>query len=151
VPSELLPSPAVETGPRTAGAPDRLLPRTEPLFETADGERSPKTHAHAHVDRLGRYLVDECIGSGGMGEVFRGFDPELDRAVAIKRLVAFGTDDEARIRLQREAQAIARLSHPHVVQVFDVGRDGPTGDLFIAMELVDGVTLRQWLRQTPRT
>ncbi len=109
------------------------------------------THAHAHVDRLGRYLVDECIGTGGMGEVFRGFDPELDRAVAIKRLVAFGTDDEARIRLQREAQAIARLSHPHVVQVFDVGRDGPTGDLFIAMELVDGVTLRQWLRQTPRS
>ncbi|HET6584905.1 MAG TPA: protein kinase, partial [Nannocystaceae bacterium] len=127
------------------------MPRTEPLYETSDGERVPLVHARPRVDHLGRYQLDECIGAGGMGEVFRGFDPELDRAVAIKRLVAFGTDDDARIRLQREAQAIARLSHPHVVQVFDVGRDIETGDLFIAMELVDGVTLRQWSRQTARS
>jgi len=98
---------------------------------------------------LGRYLLEERIGRGGMGEVFRAHDPELDRAVAIKRLMSFADDDQAQIRMLREGQAIAKLSHPHVVQVYDVGRDAGSGDMFIAMELVEGVTLRQWVRSVP--
>ena len=96
-------------------------------------------------ETLGRYRLLEEIGSGGMGVVYRGFDPELDRPIAIKRLF-WGSGDPAP-RLLREAQAIAHVSHPHVVQVYDVGRDQRSGDLFIAMELVDGMTLRAWLEQ----
>ena len=90
--------------------------------------------------KLGRYVVERELGRGNMGVVVRAFDPELARAVAIKILAprwAHGTD--ARERLRREAQAMARLSHPNVVQVYDV----TPGDLLaIAMELVDGTTLR---------
>ncbi len=100
----------------------------------------------APLTTLGRYLLEDRIGRGGMGEVFRARDPELDRPVAIKRLMTFSDDEQARVRLAREGQAIAKLSHVNVVQVYDVGRDAATGDMFIAMELVDGVTLRQWLR-----
>ncbi len=64
--------------------------------------------------------------------------------------MSFSDDDQAQLRMLREGQAIAKLSHPHVVQVYDVGRDASSGDMFIAMELVEGVTLRQWLR-TDRT
>jgi tetratricopeptide (TPR) repeat protein len=109
-------------------------------------ERAPLS---PEVESLGRYLLEERIGRGGMGEVFRARDPDLDRAVAIKRLMAVFDDDQAQLRLLREGQAIARLSHPNVVQVYDVGKDAATGDTFIAMELVDGVTLRQWLRGRP--
>ncbi len=96
-------------------------------------------------ETLGRYRLLEEIGAGGMGVVYRAFDPELDRAIAIKRL--FVGSNEPSARLLREAKAIAHVSHPHVVQVYDVGRDGRTGDLFIAMELVEGMTLRVWLEQ----
>jgi tetratricopeptide (TPR) repeat protein len=109
-------------------------------------ERRPLTPATV---TLGRYLLEDRIGRGGMGEVFRAHDPELDRSIAIKRLMSFVDDDQAQIRMLREGQAIAKLSHPHVVQVYDVGRDPATGDMFIAMELVEGVTLRQWLRSQP--
>jgi len=116
--------------------------------EFGDGEHTQRPHRPLAptIATLGRYLLEERIGSGGMGEVFRARDPDLDRAIAIKRLVAYSDDDEARIRLAREGQAIARLSHVNVVQVYDVGRDPVCGDMFIAMELVEGLTLRQWLR-----
>ena len=83
-----------------------------------------------------------------MGEVYRAYDPGLDRMIAIKRLR--GSDNmgaRARQRLLREAQVVARLCHPNVVQVFDVGVDDDSEDAFIGMELVDGQTLREWLRQ----
>ena len=90
---------------------------------------------------LGRYRVEREIGRGNMGVVVRAYDPELARAVAIKILApkwAHGRD--ARERLRREAQAMARLSHPNVVQVYDVTSQGEL--LAIAMELVEGTTLR---------
>ncbi len=95
-------------------------------------------------DKVLRYVIEAVLGSGGMGVVYRARDPELDRAVAIK-VLRRGVDGE---RLRREAQALAKLSHPNVVAVHDVGvhADSP----FIAMALVDGDTLRQWLK-TPRT
>ena len=124
--------------------PDEPLPTGVQTTEFgALGERRELAPA---VVALGRYLLMERIGRGGMGEVFRAHDPELDRPVAIKRLLSFSDDDQAQLRLAREGQAIAKLSHPNVVQVYDVGRDAASGDMFIAMELVEGTTLRQWLR-----
>ncbi|MFY0540589.1 protein kinase domain-containing protein [Nannocystis pusilla] len=92
------------------------------------------------------------LGEGGMGVVYSGFDGELGRSVAIKLMrAALDTDIEARPRLLREAQALARLSHPNVVQIFEVGHH--EGRLFVAMEFVDGKTLQAWLRgpDGPRT
>src|SRR5262245_16921185 len=95
--------------------------------------------ADAFVGRcIGRYTVRERIGRGGMGDVFAAHDPELDRIVALKMLKrdVAGASPEARARFQREAQAMARLNHPNVVSVFDVGTVG--ADFFVAMELVPG-------------
>ncbi len=95
---------------------------------------------------LSRYVLLERIGRGAMGEVYAAYDPELDRQVALKLLRPEGRQvEELRLRLLREAQALARLSHPHVVAVHDVGmcEDG----VFLAMELVEGTTLAEWLKE----
>jgi serine/threonine protein kinase len=104
-------------------------------------------------DRVGRYLVLSTLGAGGMGVVFSAYDPQLDRKVALKLLRANlrgPTAKEARTRLKREAQAIAQLSHPNVVGVYDVGTTDD-GDVYIAMEFVEGDTLTTWLKRWPRT
>jgi len=98
-------------------------------------------------DLVGRYVLLERIGAGGMGVVHRAYDPELDRHVALKLLRAGArgdTSDSARLRLLREAQALAKLSHPNVVAVYDVGTTGE--DVFLAMALVEGVDLSTRLR-----
>jgi serine/threonine protein kinase len=103
-------------------------------------------------DRVGRYLVLSTLGTGGMGIVFAAYDPQLDRKVALKLLrsgLQLATKD-AQKRLRREAQAIAQLSHPNVVAVYDVGTT-EDGDLYIAMEFVEGDTLTTWLKKYPRT
>nr|WP_305071233.1 tetratricopeptide repeat protein [Myxococcus sp. RHSTA-1-4] len=100
---------------------------------------------------VGRYLVLERLGSGGMGVVYSAYDPELDRRVALKllRADALGLEaEEGRAHLLREAQAMARVSHPHVVPIYDVGTFGQ--QVFLAMELVEAQTLRQWLKAAPR-
>ena len=99
---------------------------------------------------LGRYVVTELIGSGGMGSVARAYDPKLRREVALKRLRSWdpGGPDEA--RLVREAQAMAQLSHPNVVAVHDVEVSSDSG-VTIAMEYVPGTTLRGWLRESERS
>jgi tetratricopeptide (TPR) repeat protein len=96
---------------------------------------------------IGRYIVLGLLGKGGMGVVYSAYDPELDRKVALKLLRVIpgrkGTDlDAKRLRLLREAKAIARLSHPSVVVVYDVGTY--QDQVFIAMELVDGMTATRW-------
>ena len=103
-------------------------------------------------DRVGRYLVLATLGAGGMGVVFSAYDPQLDRKVALKLLRAnLGANaKEARARLKREAQAIAQLNHPNVVGVYDVGTTDD-GDVYIAMEFVEGDTLTTWLKKWPRT
>jgi tetratricopeptide (TPR) repeat protein/predicted Ser/Thr protein kinase len=99
---------------------------------------------------VGRYVVIDQVGQGGMGVVYAGYDPELDRKVALKLLRPDRASGEAaRMRLLREAQAIARLSHPNVVAVHDAGTIGD--QVFVAMEFVEGTTLREWLREKSRT
>jgi serine/threonine protein kinase len=103
-------------------------------------------------DRVGRYLVLSSLGAGGMGVVFAAYDPQLDRKIALKLLRSglAGSSKDARTRLRREAQAIAQLSHPNVVSIYDVGTTDD-GDLYIAMEFVEGDTLTTWLKSYPRT
>ena len=94
---------------------------------------------------LGRYRIDDVIGMGGMGIVYRAWDPSLSREVAIK--VVKSDDAELRARLAREAQSLARLNHRNVCQIYDVGTDD--NELWIAMELVRGTTLRAWIAAKP--
>jgi serine/threonine-protein kinase len=89
-------------------------------------------------ERVGRYTVEALLGAGGMGLVYAARDPDLDRRVALK-LLRNPDGDQATARLRREAQAMARLAHAHVVPVFELG--AWEGRLFLAMELVEGDTL----------
>jgi tetratricopeptide (TPR) repeat protein/tRNA A-37 threonylcarbamoyl transferase component Bud32 len=107
------------------------------------GEDGP---ALAPGSTLARYVVLERIGRGAMGEVYAAYDPELDRQVALKLLRPEGRHvEELRVRLLREAQALARLAHPHVVTVHDVGVCDER--VFLALELVEGTTLSEWLKR----
>ena len=101
----------------------------------------------ATPQRLGRYAVLGTIGRGGMGVVYRAYDPDLDRAVALKLLTPGSKKSEASARMVREAQAMAKLSHPNVVPVHDVGVQ--EGRVFIAMEFVRGMTLGKWAEGRP--
>ena len=91
--------------------------------------------------RLGPYEIVELLGAGGMGEVYRARDPRLKRQVAIKVLPSVGgADSPLRVRFEREARAVAALSHPNIVAIYDVGVDD--GIAFAAIELLEGETLR---------
>jgi len=98
---------------------------------------------------FGRFELRERIGQGGMGVVYRATDKVLSRDVAIKVLGPGAAAAERRLRLQREAQAMAALSHPNLVTVYEAGIDGD--ELFIAMEYVHGHTLSAWLSAAPRS
>jgi len=95
------------------------------------------------ASRIGRYQVLRWLGSGGMGMVCAAYDESLNRRVALKLLLYETSTTEARLR--REAQAMARISHPNVVQIFEVGEH--EGQLFVAMEYIEGVTLTRWLAE----
>jgi tetratricopeptide (TPR) repeat protein len=116
-------------------------------------EESAQRESLARGIAVGRFVVLGLVGRGGMGEVYAAHDPELDRKVAIKLLrgrADRGTKGgEGRARLMREAQAIAKVSHPNVVVVYDVGTFD--GRVFIAMEFVEGHTLGYWMQAQPRT
>jgi TolB-like protein len=130
----LAPAPPPAAGPQT-------LVATEPAGGAVPAVDLPAGAA------VGRYRTLYRIGEGGMGVVYAAHDPELDRNIAVKVLRSERARDPAalRARLQREAQALARLSHPNVITIYDVGT--AAGGVFIAMELVDGGTLGQWLRR----
>jgi len=103
---------------------------------------------------VGRYVVLRRLAVGGMGAVYAAYDPELDRKVALKVLRVRNRKHRAAIvretaRLVRESRAMAKVSHPNVVAVFDVGTF--EASVFIAMELVEGMTLRAWLKKATRT
>jgi tetratricopeptide (TPR) repeat protein/predicted Ser/Thr protein kinase len=118
--------------------------RVESAATVPDGSVEPAQEPRTRVEpaeRVDRYVVLEELGSGGMGVVYAAYDPDLDRKVALKFLKTAGGDRTA--RLLREAQAMAQLSHPNVATCFDVGV--VDGQVFVAMEYVDGTTLRGWL------
>lgn len=99
--------------------------------------------------RIGRYVLKRQLGRGGQGVVYVADDPKLDREVALKLLATESPDPREQERILREAQAMARLSHPNVVAVFEVGEH--ESKLFIAMEYVQGVTLAAWRGEERRT
>ena len=109
--------------------------------------------AHALPTRIGRFSVLQPLGSGGMGLVCAAYDAELDRKVAIKllrpQIAQSGKSNLAQARLLREAQALARLAHPNIVTVHEVGTFGD--QVFIAMEFLYGTTLKHWLRRARRS
>ncbi|MCA9695093.1 MAG: protein kinase, partial [Myxococcales bacterium] len=93
--------------------------------------------------RVGRFALLRRLGAGAMGEVFSAYDERLDRRVAIKLVRPQLTGTSWQERMLREAQGLARLSHPNVVQVYEVGEHGDS--VFVAMEYVEGCTLREWI------
>jgi serine/threonine-protein kinase len=142
----------------SCGATLRALSGDVALATTAHGGTDPSAPMDATARALaragfavrargasvGRYLVLSLIGSGGMGDVYEAYDPQLDRRVALKLLRTASASVSARERLVREARALAQLSHPNVVHVYDVGEH--EDDVFIAMELIDGQSLDAWCR-----
>jgi len=137
------------------GASDQGLP-------TLEGARTERSHDgdDAEDDKaalpsgaeVGRYRVLECIGFGGMGVVYSAYDPQLDRRVALKVLRGGGGGAEEtrrNARLLREAKVMAKLSHPNVIVVHDVG--SYEGRVFLAMEFVEGTTLSRWMRAKERS
>ncbi|MEZ4451489.1 MAG: serine/threonine-protein kinase [Nannocystaceae bacterium] len=132
--------------PERAGTredPDLTPPRQHLLDRV---RATPAATGDGELREIGRYLVLSGLGAGGMGVVYRAYDPDLDRRVAIKLLKGQGGAD-ARTRLMREAQAMAKLSHPCVVPVFDVGLVGDR--IFVAMDFVDGQDLGSWISAGP--
>ncbi len=145
----------------SAFADDQSLePEPEPSIDEmettlGDGESPewPEDLPLPEGAKLGRYVVLRAIGAGAMGIVYAAYDPELDRKVALKLLrrargestaQSSDTRSSRNKRLQREAQALARLAHPHAIAVHDVGTW--EDQVFIAMEFVEGGTLTEWLR-----
>jgi serine/threonine protein kinase/dienelactone hydrolase len=123
----------------------------EPLL-AINGAGPPSLTVSGHIltsgHKLGRYTVIEPIGSGGMGAVYRARDQKLERVVAIKILSpGLVTGDEARRRFRKEALALAKLSHPHIAAVYDVGEQD--GVDYLVMECVPGQTLAAKLKNGP--
>ncbi len=144
-------SPAARSWPGLGEAPTTLdVGKTrvvdEPLPSAPEGDEPERP-------TLGRFRLLRRLGSGAMGVVYEGYDPELDRRVALKVLrpeVEAQRSLQARSRMMREAQALARLRHPNVTMVYEVGTSD-AGAPFIAMEMVEGRTLSRWLRARPRS
>ena len=114
------PSPGDRNLDATIAGPDTMSPAARSIAAGL-GEPPPA----ADPDRIGRHVVVDRLGAGGMGVVYAAYDPELDRRIAVKLIredPSGGTDaSQGRARLLREAQAMAKLSHPNVIQVYDVG------------------------------
>jgi serine/threonine protein kinase len=133
--------------PRPSSAPEdrgTLTVRNEAPPPSAD-----EASEIARGTVLGRYTVLERLGAGATATVFSAYDAQLERIVALKVLRAQLESTDIRLRLMREAQAMARLRHPNVVTVYDAGTFGER--IYIAMEFVDGLTLRNWVRREPRS
>jgi eukaryotic-like serine/threonine-protein kinase len=125
------------------------LPSPHDATYTADGGDKPRDAGDAEKlqGEFGRYRIEESLGSGAMGIVYRAFDPDLERKVALK-VLRIDTSRDARIRFLREARAMAKVSHRNVVAVHEVG--SVDGRDFIAMELIEGDNLAEWQRKQQR-
>ncbi len=129
------------------------------LYDWATGTATPSpslspsvAHAPDHADapaRIGHYLIDRKLGQGGMGVVYAARDERLERTVALKMMLSVSDDESARRRFWREARAAASVNHPNICQLYEIGEDA--GELFIAMELLEGEALSTRLRRGPLT
>ncbi len=121
-----------------------------------DEKQKASAQPEADDKQVERYRLLAEIGRGSVGTVYAAHDPELDRQIALKLVPRASirpdpgkSDTEAPEQLVHEARVMARLSHPNIVPIYDVGTT--SRDVYIAMELVDGLTLADWLEQTPRS
>ena len=119
----------------------------DPSAVTEAGAAGPASTELVPGASVGKYRLDRVLGAGGMGVVWAAFDPDLERPVAIKVLRSLDSGDTLRTRLLREARAMARLKHPNVLTVYEVGTDRNRD--YIAMELIDGADLDGWLASKP--
>src|SRR5262245_13665669 len=134
---------------------DAMRPLLEELVDGLLPARAPPPLDPGTM--VGPYEIAGRLGAGGMGAVYRARDSRLERDVALKVLPGGRAPPDSEpptvpsegTSLVREAQALARLSHPNVVAVYDVGRF--SGGAFVAMELIEGSTLERWLSERPRS
>ncbi len=112
--------------------------------ERIESSLRQRLFGEASAPKLGRFTLLEPLGRGGMGSVYAAYDPQLDRKVAIKVVRPDRATERSREELHQEAKTLARVSHPNVVTVFEVG-EAASGDLFIAMEFLGGGTLADWI------
>jgi tetratricopeptide (TPR) repeat protein len=121
-------------------------PRTSEAIAAPGSSRTRMKSPGSMPSRIGRFMIVRKLGEGGMGVVYYAYDPKLDRPVALKLLhpaMRRDTNSHGEARLLREAQAMARLSHPNVVQVFEAGEFEDA--VYLAMEYIEGQDLRTWL------
>src|SRR2546425_6510915 len=128
----------------------RLRALYEWLAGAAPSPHSPSSVTSAHAEdylpaRIGHYAIVRKLGEGGMGVVYAARDERLERAVAVKTMSSLASDETARKRFWREARAAASVNHPNVCQIYEIGEEG--GELFIAMELLEGESLAERLRR----
>ncbi|EDM77565.1 serine/threonine kinase family protein, partial [Plesiocystis pacifica SIR-1] len=135
---------------------DPLLDADTLLGDSSDGDEDEHLDAEAFPDhgagqgpaqgpaQIGRFVVLQRLGEGGMGVVYAAYDNELDRKLAIKLVRPERAAADTRVRVKREAKAMARLSHPNVVHVYEVGEFEE--QIYVAMEFVTGPTLGAWVR-----
>jgi len=141
----------------SADADTHASPGLRPEVLGDAGQRQTKAMIHAalfkatgEASTIGPYQVLKRIGEGGMGVVYAAYDDKLERKVALKLIRgAAMRRPEGRARTLREARALARLSNPHVVHVYQVGE--VDDEIYVAMEFLNGPTLRAWLAARPRT
>jgi len=120
-------------------------PERPPVADRTSQPNPPDSSASDLTgDSIGRFLIVERVGRGGMGEVYRAYDTKLKRTVALKRIIRTG-DESYRQRLLTEARFASQLSDPRIAAVYDVFEND--GELFMVMEYVDGQTLRQRMDQ----
>ncbi len=116
------------------------------LFSVAPKASAPRA-AGRTGEKIGRYEVQAILGKGGMGIAYRAWDPDLKRVVAVKTLRAAAADEAEIARFRTESEAIARVRHPNIVQIFDVGDSD--GQPFFAMEYCAGGSLADRLKTAP--
>ena len=135
--------------PATGISSDQIVASPEtPISPTPSDESS--TPSSVGLSQFGRYKIIQLLGKGGMGTVYKGLDPAIDRPVALKTIrldfaLSPAEISELKERLIREAKAVGKLSHPNIVTIYDVGEEG--GLHYIAMEYLSGYTLEDFIKK----
>src|SRR5687767_9442959 len=114
---------------------------------TPGGSAQPLQSPSQLPSRIGHYAIVRKLGEGGMGVVYAARDERLERSVAVKMMSSLADDETARRRFWREARAAASVNHPNICQLYEIGEDA--GELFIAMELLEGRPLAARLQEGP--